>query len=229
MAGLEDLPTSALIAHPLPQQPISRPWLSRPALQVAPGLLGALLAHDSSDGTVVVRLTEVEAYEGTADPGSHAFRGPTPRTRVMFGPAGHLYVYFSYGMHWCTNVVCGPDGTASAVLLRAGEVVAGHALARQRRPAARVDRDLARGPARLAGALGIAKGQHGTDICGDGPVRLLAGPPVPPERVKCGPRVGVSGTGGDGESHPWRFWLDGEATVSTYRPATRRARAPRRD
>ncbi len=103
-------------------------------LTVAPDLLGRVLVTERPEGSVAVRLTEVEAYHGPEDPASHAFRGRTSRTAVMFGPAGHLYVYFVYGMHWCANLVTGPDGEASAVLLRAGEVVAGHELAGARRP-----------------------------------------------------------------------------------------------
>ncbi|GAB2683602.1 DNA-3-methyladenine glycosylase [Thalassiella azotivora] len=206
---------------------LDRRVLQARALEVAPALLGAVVEADSPEGLVAVRLTEVEAYEGRDDPGSHAYRGRTPRTAVMFGPAGHLYVYFSYGMHWCANVVCGPDGTASAVLLRAGEVVAGHELARSRRPAARTDRDLARGPARLAQALGLGREHDGTDACGGGPVRLVKSAAVPPSAVRSGPRVGVNGPGGDAGAHPWRFWLDGEPTVSAYRPGTARRRARR--
>ena len=184
---------------------------------MAPALLGARL----SAGGVVVRLTEVEAYAGEADPGSHAFRGPTPRTQVMFGPAGRAYVYFTYGMHWCTNVVTGPDGEASAVLLRAGEVVEGLAAARARRPGMR-DRDLCRGPARLCKALGISGEHSGVDLLDPlAPVRLLPGPPVDPGRVRTGPRVGVAG---DGAGTPWRFWIEDEATVSPYRPAVTRRR-----
>ena len=191
--------------------------LGRPVLEVAPALLGAHL----SAGGVTVRLTEVEAYAGEGDPGSHAFRGRTPRTEVMFGPAGHAYVYFTYGMHWCMNVVTGPDGQASAVLLRAGEVVAGLDAARERRPGVR-ERDLCRGPARLCRALGVDGACNGADLLdAASPVRLLPGPPAPPQRMRTGPRVGVAG---DGASAPWRFWLDGEPTVSPYRAAVRRAR-----
>ena len=130
--------------------------LEGPVEQVAPLLLGAVLRA----GPVAVRLTEVEAYAGAGDPGSHAFRGRTPRNAVMFGPAGRAYAYFTYGMHWCLNVVTGPEGEASAVLLRAGEVVDGIDLARERRPGA-ADRDLARGPARLTKAIGVAgRGQR---------------------------------------------------------------------
>ncbi|WP_082537991.1 DNA-3-methyladenine glycosylase [Angustibacter sp. Root456] len=194
--------------------------LSGPVLDVAPRLLGAVLEHRTDAGVVAVRLTEVEAYAGPGDPGSHARNGRTPRTQVMFGPPGHLYVYFSYGMHWCVNVVCAPEGAASAVLLRAGEVVGGHDLARARRPAARTDRDLARGPARLASALGLDGSLDGVALGGArsaSPVRLVV-PATPGSAVRTGPRVGVSGAGGDGERYPWRFWLDGEPSVSAYRP-----------
>jgi DNA-3-methyladenine glycosylase len=195
--------------------------LSRPVLDVAPALLGARL----SAGGVVVRLTEVEAYAGERDPGSHAFRGRTPRIDVMFGPAGRLYVYFTYGMHWCMNVVTGPDGEASAVLLRAGEVVDGLATARARRPGSS-DRDLCRGPARFTRTLAITGEQGGVDLLDDAsPVRLLPpSEPPAPDRVRTGPRVGVAGAGAP---TPWRFWLDGEPTVSPYRPAVRRSRAAR--
>ncbi len=170
---------------------------------------------------MTVRLTEVEAYAGEADPGSHAFRGRTPRTEVMFGPAGHAYVYFTYGMHWCTNVVTGPDGAASAVLLRAGEVVDGLDAALVRRPDVR-PRDLCRGPARLCKALGITGADTGADLLDPAsPVRLAAGEPVDPGRVRTGPRVGVAGAGAP---TPWRFWLADEPTVSPYRAAVRRTR-----
>jgi len=164
-------------------------------------------------GLVSVRITEVEAYLGENDPGSHAFRGRTPRTATMFGPAGHLYAYFSYGMHVCANVVCSPEGEASGVLLRAGEIVAGVHLARERRTTSRTDADLARGPARLAKALGIELGDDGSDLSRAPFALELA--PRPPEFLT-GPRTGVSGLGG-GETYPWRFWVPGEASVSPYR------------
>ena len=188
--------------------------LARPVLEVAPLLLGAVLRH----GDVAVRLTEVEAYDGAGDPGSHAYRGRTPRNAVMFGPPGHLYVYFTYGMHWCANVACGPEGTASAVLLRAGEVVAGQDTARARRPTARRDRDLARGPANLCQALAIGADENGHDLSRE-PLTLQ-----PPARragdVRTGPRVGLRLAA----DRPWRFWLPGEPTVSAYRPAAPRRR-----
>jgi DNA-3-methyladenine glycosylase len=191
-------------------------------LDVAPALLGCLVTHAG----VTLRLTEVEAYAGEVDPGSHAYRGRTARTAVMFGPPGRLYVYFTYGMHYCANVVTGPEGTASAVLLRAGEVVGGRDVAAARRPGVR-ERDWARGPARLTVTLGLGRAENGLDLLDtrtDG--RLL--PPatsVDRDRVRSGPRVGVSGPGGDGDVHPWRFWLDGEPTVSAYRPAMPRRRS----
>ena len=128
---------------------------------IAPALLGARLAVASPEGTVAVRLTEVEAYAGEIDPGSHAFRGRTARNSSMFEAAGRVYVYFTYGMHHCVNVVCGAEGVSRAVLLRAGEIVEGVDVARGRRPAARKDRDLARGPARLTSALGLTREDDG--------------------------------------------------------------------
>jgi DNA-3-methyladenine glycosylase len=204
---------------------LERSELAAASLDLAPALLGAVLVHDGIGGRVAVRLTEVEAYAGPVDPGSHAFRGRTPRTEVMFGPPGHLYVYFTYGMHWCANVVCGPDGQASAVLLRAGEVVAGLGAARLRRSSARTDTDLARGPARLAAALAIGKAENGADLCApSGRLWLEPGAAVPSASVRHGPRVGISGPGGDGTSFPWRFWVDRDPTVSVYRPGVARRR-----
>ena len=196
---------------------VSRPslveLLTRPADEVAPLLLGAVLTGRG----VSVRLTEVEAYLGEGDPGSHAFRGPTPRTRTMFGEPAHLYVYFSYGMHTCANVVCSPAGAASAVLLRAGEVVDGLELARERRPTATSDAELARGPARLTKALGIALADDTAAL--DGAPFTLEPAPHPLEAA-AGPRVGVSGAGGT-DAFPLRFWTPGDPTVSAYRRSPR--------
>jgi DNA-3-methyladenine glycosylase len=194
-------------------------WLSQPAELVAPLLLGAVVEHDRAEGLVAVRLTEVEAYAGEGeDPGSHAHRGETRRNAAMFGPPGRAYVYFTYGLHWCLNVVCGPTGQGGAVLLRAGEVVAGLELARARRPAARTDAELARGPARLAKALGVGGDLDGADLFDPtGPLRLRPAA-AEPVGVLTGPRVGLSAA----PARPWRFWLPGEATVSRYRPAARR-------
>ena len=205
--------------------PLSRPFdrdvLSGPVLVAGRELLGAVLEVDSPQGTVAVALSEVEAYAGLADPASHAYRGRTARNAVMFGPADFLYVYFVYGMHWCCNVVCGPAGEASAVLLRAGRVVAGEELARARRPAARGAIVLARGPARLASSLGLVGTDTGADLRDPpSPNRLLAGTRVPDAAVRHGPRVGVAVAA----EVPWRIWIDGDPTVSTYRPGTRRRR-----
>ena len=188
--------------------------LEGPAVDVAPLLLGAVLRH----GKVACRLTEVEAYAGAADPGSHSFRGETPRNRVMFGPPGRLYVYFTYGMHFCANVVCGPEGEASAVLLRAGEVVDGQDVARERRTTTKADRDLARGPALLCQALGIDLSQYGHDLTRE-PLTLTL-PADPPARFETGPRVGLRLAA----DRRWRFWLPGEPSVSSYRPAVPRRR-----
>jgi DNA-3-methyladenine glycosylase len=176
-------------------------------LEVAPRLLGAVLRHEG----VAVRLTEVEAYSGADDPGSHAYRGRTRRNTVMFGPAGRLYCYFTYGLHVCANVVVGAEDDPGAVLVRAGEVVDGLELARSRRPGA-ADRDLARGPARLCRALCIGLEHDGVDLVA-GPVRLEPGERV--TGVSGGPRVGLRGA----PDRPWRFWVTGDPTVSAYRPA----------
>jgi DNA-3-methyladenine glycosylase len=190
---------------------------------VAPSLLGCWVVSDRPEGRVAVRLTEVEAYSGAGeDPASHAHGGPTPRAEIMFGPPGRLYVYFSYGVHWCANVVVGPEGRGSAVLLRAGEVVVGEELAESRRPAARVARDLARGPARLTQALGIGPDDRGADLLDPASsVRLHRGP-VPPA-VSVGPRVGITLA----TDLPWRFWETDAPSVSVFRPGgkPRRRRA----
>ncbi len=201
---------------------MSYAWTRLPAAdvdQAARALLGWQVAANG----VRVRVTEVEAYSGQgADPASHAHRGPTPRNAVMFGPAGHVYVYRIYGIHDCVNIVCGEPGQAAAVLLRAGAVVDGLPAARQRRPAARTDDDLARGPAKLVQALGIGAAANGTcAVDGSGP--LLLTPPdgaVDPASVVAGPRVGVASA----HDVPWRFWLAGDPTVSTYRRHTPRRR-----
>ncbi|MFE0732428.1 DNA-3-methyladenine glycosylase [Streptomyces antibioticus] len=202
--------------------PLPRDFFDRPVLDVAPDLLGRLLVRTTPEGPITLRITEVEAYDGPNDPGSHAYRGRTPRNDVMFGPPGHVYVYFTYGMWHCLNLVCGPEGRASAVLLRAGEVIEGADLARKRRLSARHDRELAKGPARLATALGVDRALDGTDACtaGDTPLKMLTGGAVPSDQVRNGPRTGVSG---DGAVHPWRYWVADDPTVSPYR-----AHVPRR-
>lgn len=195
--------------------------LTGPVLEVAPRLLGAVLRHETAEGVVAVRLTEVEAYAGERDPGSHAYRGLTRRNAVMFGPPGHLYVYFTYGMHHCCNVVVGEAGHASAVLLRAGEVVDGVELARSRRRSG-PDRDLARGPARLCQALAIDLSHNGAELLSNPSLQLtLPEEPANPDAIDTGPRVGLR----HAADHPWRFWLRDEPTVSVYRPAKKLRRA----
>ncbi|WP_216913088.1 DNA-3-methyladenine glycosylase [Nocardia noduli] len=196
--------------------------LAVPPADAARRLLGSVLWS----GPVGVRIVEVEAYGGDPagpwpDSASHSGRGPTTRNAVMFGPAGVLYVYLSYGTHFCVNVTSGPDGVASAVLLRSGEVVAGLDTARARRPTARRDHDLARGPGNFGRAMGITLADYGTDLLDrSAPVRLALHEPIAPERIASGPRVGVSLAA----EVTWRFWLPESAAVSAYR---RSPRAPR--
>jgi DNA-3-methyladenine glycosylase len=191
-----------------------RDFLARSPLEVAPRILGSTIAADSPEGRVTVRITEVEAYLGDHDPGSHAFRGKTNRNAVMFGEPGHLYTYFTYGMHTCANVVCSPEGTASGLLLRAGEVIEGVELARARRLTTRTDADLARGPARLTVAMGITLADGGVDL-ENGRIRLHLAD-ADSTNYLSGPRTGLSGPGG-GDDYPWRFWLPGERSVSPYK------------
>ncbi|MDP4333819.1 DNA-3-methyladenine glycosylase [Curtobacterium sp. A7_M15] len=216
--------------------------LSAPAPVSAPALLGATIAGKG----VTLRITEVEAYFGPTDPGSHGHRGPTPRNRHLFGPPGTLYAYRSYGIHTCVNVVSGPEGTSSGSLLRGAQVVAGIETARSRRGASVADLALARGPGNLGGALGAALGEDdGSSLLdGSGPYVLTLAPGLkarlasagparvveellsetapgpagtgPVRRISRGPRTGVGGIAG-GAGFPWRFWLTGEPTVSAYR------------
>lgn len=179
----------------------------------ARGLLGRILhGHGAA-----LRITEVEAYGGVDDPASHAFTR-TARSEIMYGPPWRLYVYRSYGMHWCVNVVTGPTEQAAAVLVRAGEIVDGLAVARERRPGVH-DVALARGPGNLARALGLGSDDLGRDLLEPDGVRLGRAPAVVPE-VTAGPRVGVS----QAADVPWRFWITGDPTVSAYRRSPRAAR-----
>jgi len=157
------------------------------------------------------RIVEVEAYKGELDAASHAYRGLTPRTAVMFGPPGYLYVYFTYGMHWCANVVCGPEGRAGAVLVRALAPLRGVAEMRGVRLAARRDRDLCNGPAKLCQALGITGADNGTDLLAPrASVRLVDDGAPPPKRPGQGTRIGIRVA----KEEPWRFWVPGDENVS---------------
>lgn len=222
-------------------------WFERDPLELAPLLLGGVLRRADAAGAVALRVTEVEAYRGADDPGAHSFRGMTQRNATMFGPGGHVYCYFTYGMHHAVNIVAGPAGSGWGVLVRAGEVVEGRELALERRSARRASPptgELARGPGNVAQALGATLADDGA-LLSD----ALLLDPTPSEASAAsvgrpaergawsfvpatasvphatGPRVGVSGPGGDAIAHPWRYWMPGEPSVSAYRPATPRRRA----
>lgn len=206
--------------------PATREALAGLPAEVAPRLLGGVLRVEVGGDVVAVRLTEVEAYHGRGtgpvpDPGSHARMGPTARNATMWGEPGHLYVYLSHGIHSCVNVVCGPEGVAGGILLRGAEVIEGQDAAHARRPAARLARDLARGPGRLGDAVGLRHPIHdGIDaVTGEeraGAVARLHLPASPLAGVEAGPRVGVAGVAGT-DAFPWRFWIAGDPTVSAFR------------
>lgn len=194
---------------------LTRAFYARDSLELAPLLLNKLLVHDEPQGRLAVRIVEVEAYRGSLDPGSHAFRGRTPRNASMFGPSGRLYVYFTYGMHWCANVVAlGAPGDASAVLLRAGEPVEGVEVMRSRRLAARRDRDLCSGPARLAQALGLTGERNGASLV-RGSLGIYDDDVAPPRRPGRSTRVGLAP--GRGDSSRWRWFVAGNDHVSRHR------------
>jgi len=192
--------------------------------EVAVDLLNKLLVRDDPDfGRVGGRIVEVEAYLGAGiDPGSHAFRGPTRRNATMFGPPGRLYVYFTYGMHWCSNVVCNPEGGGGAVLLRALQPRDGLDVMWSRRPKAKRERDLCSGPARLAQSLALTGDLDGADLSA-GPVLLLDDGTPPPAAPGNSVRIGLSP--GKGDESPWRWWVPGDPNVS--RPPPRISGGPR--
>lgn len=196
---------------------LPKAFYARDALTVARELVGCVFVHDHPEGRVAVRLVETEAYRGVIDPGSHGFRGPTPRTEVMYGPPAHLYVYFTYGMHWCANVVCARDGVCEAVLLRAGEPLVGIETMRARRGVAD-DRLLAAGPARLTQAMGIGPEHNGASLLRGGGFFCATDSLTP--TVGKGPvsqtvRIGL--TPGRGDDLPWRFVVPGHPYASRRR------------
>jgi DNA-3-methyladenine glycosylase len=193
---------------------LPRRFFARPSTEVAPELLGRVLVRVLPDGTrLAARLVEVEAY-GPNDPASHAFRGPTPRNRVMFGPPGHLYVYFTYGMHFCANIVTGRDGQGSAVLLRAAEPLVGLEAMSARR-GVDATRLLCSGPARLTQSLGIGRAEDGADLVRADDLQLRAGDPLASSRIARSTRVGVN----VGIDSRWRYFDAGSAFVSPGRPS----------
>jgi DNA-3-methyladenine glycosylase len=193
---------------------LGRPFFERDALEVAPDLIGCVLVHGSPEGTASVRLVETEAYRGPHDPGSHGYRGMTPRTEVMFGPPGRLYVYLSYGVHWCANIVTGRDGHCQAVLLRAGEPLEGLELMRARRGHL-PDRLLASGPGRLAQALGLNKRHNGATLLRGGAIFVVRDEHtdrVQEMDIACTTRIGLAT--GKGDLLDQRFVLAGSAYAS---------------
>jgi len=213
----------------LPGRPLGRRFYARPPEVVARALLGRLIVRDAAAARLVARIVEVEAYGGARDPASHAFRGPTRRNRTMFGPAGHAYIYVSYGVHHCLNVVTGRPGEPSAVLIRALEPVSGFAppapvSGRGRRTARTADGSLrlARGPGLVARALGLTLAHDGLDLT-RGPLWLPAVRPRLGSGIARGPRIGISRA----RTRRWRFYLAGHPSVSGPRGPGLRARSPR--
>lgn len=202
-----------------PFEPLDRAELAGAATDVARNLLGTVVVRDDGAGLRVGRIVETEAYGGPEDRASHARAGRTSRTSIMFGPAGRAYVYLVYGLHHCLNVVCGADGEAAAVLVRAVQPIAGIERMRRARGAAGSDAKVAAGPARLCEALGIDRSLDGLDLLTDDRLRLAApgtGPArlEPGEQVVVGPRVGISYAGPEWATRPWRFGIAGHAALS---------------
>jgi DNA-3-methyladenine glycosylase len=194
---------------------LPRSFYARDALAVARDLIGCVFVHRHPEGELAVRLVETEAYRGSEDPGSHGFRGPTPRTKTMFDPPGRLYVYFTYGMHWCVNIVCAREGVCQAVLLRAAEPLEGVDRMRINRGGIGNDRLLASGPARLAQAMGISKPHDGASLLRGGTFYCAedsATIPMRKNEVAQTPRIGLAL--GRGDEIPWRFVVPGHPYAS---------------
>ncbi len=201
---------------------VDRSFYEADSLEVAPRVLNKVLARRDSRGRVLLsgRIVEVEAYRGEDDPASHAYKGETRRNATMFGPPGHLYVYFTYGMHWCANLVCSSEGTALAVLLRALAPVSGMDAMRAARGEAVSDRNLLSGPARLCQAFSIAGDQDGADlVTGDMGLVLLDDGVAAPEHPARSGRIGIT----HAADVEWRWWVPGDPNVSRGRPAPSRA------
>lgn len=198
------------LRRPLPvsrSQVLDRAFYRRDPRDVAPELLNKVLRRGPRRG----RIVEVEAYCGPVDPGAHSYRGRTDRNAVMFGPPGHLYVYFTYGMHHCCNPVCGDDGEGVAVLLRALEPLTGlDEMAEARGPAVRRARDLCSGPAKLTQALGIDRALNGVDLVGGTAVTIADDGTAPPSRPVQTTRIGLSA----GADHRWRWYVPDNPHVS---------------
>ena len=197
---------------------LPKPFYARDALTVARALIGCLFVHEGPAGRLAVRLIEVEAYRGTIDPGSHGYRGPTPRTETMYGPPGHLYVYFTYGMHWCANVVCARAGVCEAVLLRAGEPVLGIDTMRRLRGDVASDHLIASGPARLCQAMGIDRRHDGASLLRGGSFWCAEDDATDDLRhgeVAQTTRIGLAK--GRGDDIPWRFVVPGHPHASRRR------------
>lgn len=193
--------------------PLPRRFYARDALRLARALLGKVLVHDAPDGRTSGRVVEVEAYRGPADRAAHSSGGRrTPRNEVMWGPPGHAYVYFIYGLHWCFNVVAAREGVPEAVLVRALEPLDGLPLMRARRGGRGSDARLLSGPANLCRGMGITGRLNGADLT-TGPLRILDAPPVPARKVRRTRRVGVDYAGADAQ-RPWRLFVAGSPAVS---------------
>jgi len=197
---------------------LARSFYSRDALTVARELIGCLFVYEHPRGRVGVRLVETEAYRGVIDPGSHGYRGVTPRTEVMYGPPGRLYVYFTYGMHWCANIVCAREGECEAVLLRAGEPFFGIDLMRKFRKGITKDRLLASGPARLCQAMGIDKRHNGLSLLRGGDFWCAEDDDTDEYRkAEIAQTVRVGLAEGRGHEIPWRFVVPGHPYASRRR------------
>jgi DNA-3-methyladenine glycosylase len=194
-------------------------FYAQPTLEVARALIGKTLSRRTAEGVTAGVIVETEAYVSAIDPSAHGFRGKTPRNATMFGPPGHAYVYFTYGMHHCLNIVTEGEGVAAAVLLRALEPTAGIALMRSRRGERIADRDLARGPGRLCAALALTLADNGLDLCGDA-LWLEDTPDFPPDApIAATPRIGIA----QAADWPWRFvladspWVSGRKETATHK------------